>query len=257
MCSNDETPDEETPIENSDDVTPSDDISTLYIANMLRSRKGQRIKITDTRSAPVHGEATYRQSLNIPDSVSIYAISGGAYNKDGSYPKTEKDSYEAYSTGNYANRPNVTISFIFCEESQANATLKINEAMTFDTQSWTLPFESSSVREIKTGSLTITAKDERLQDAITPLGVDKDGNIIKSFKLNDENMTYTDNGTNYVDPELNALKYSTETNNDPIDITHTELVDKFKTQGNIIPIKIIETATVHGGKRIEPASKPI
>jgi len=220
MCSNDETPDEETPIENSDDVTPSDDISTLYIANMLRSRKGQRIKITDTRSAPVHGEA-------------------------------------AYSTGNYANRPNVTISFIFCEESQANATLKINEAMTFDTQSWTLPFESSSVREIKTGSLTITAKDERLQDAITPLGVDKDGNIIKSFKLNDENMTYTDNGTNYVDPELNALKYSTETNNDPIDITHTELVDKFKTQGNIIPIKIIETATVHGGKRIEPASKPI
>lgn len=232
------------------DPVPSDDISTLWIANFARAQKDEYIAITNGREMPNHGNVLYRQNLKIPDSVSIFTVSGGCYNKDGTYPTSSDDLYTAYDK-NDVKRNNVTISFIFTDEASANAELVIDNAMAFASQSWKVQYENNSTREIEKGAFTIKAKDERLQDAIPPLGKDKDGNILKSFKFKDIDI----NG-DYNINQMNGLKYGPKDAASNIDIPHSILVSMFKTQGNKFPIKIIETAIVQGGQRLEPVTKP-
>lgn len=232
-------------------VGPVNDIKAdLYIANLTGATPSDRLAITKGRKTTVHGNDLYRNTLGLSANKMIYSISGGSYNTDGSTPKTEKNSFTAYDS-NDMNRNNTSISFVFADEASANADLIINTAVTFGATSQIITAENNSTRSIEQGSLTIKAKEARLEDAITPLGKDKDGNVLTSFKFNDIDVT---------DYKFNGLKYGpsavADNNNNPIDITHSDLVTMFGTQGNTIPIKIIETAVVQDGQRL-PVVQPL
>ena len=247
MCSNDETPDEETPIENSNDVTPSDNIETLYLTNFSRARIGERLPLLKARKITVNGNSNYRENLGLEDIVSIFSVSGGSYNTDNSFPTKIEDSYTPYDQNN-VERNNVTISFVFSDEASSNATLTINSPVTFETLGGNMQDGSSRVfvREIKTGSFTIKARDERLNDVIPPLGKDKNGMVFNAFRFNDEEVSAL---------WLNGLRYDLD-GNSPVDIPHNVLVNMMKENNKVMPIKIIETAIVKDGQRIEPVTQP-
>ncbi|WP_406684326.1 hypothetical protein N1F78_00945 [Seonamhaeicola sp. MEBiC1930] len=230
---------------------PSEDIETLYLTNITRAGKGAYLAMLKGAKTPYHGTDFYRQRLNLNDESPIFSVSGGSYNKDGSIPTTKDDNYSPYNRHD-VKRNNVTISFVFIDEANANAELIIDKSMTFASQGWTIPFENNSVRVIEKGSFTIKVKEARLNDDITPLGKDKDNSIITSFKFKDEVI---DNNSVEANTEINGLKYGNEDTH-PINITHNELLDIFREEGKTHPIKIIETALVHGGKRIEPVAQP-
>ncbi|NRD24309.1 hypothetical protein HNV10_13705 [Winogradskyella litoriviva] len=238
---------------------PADDMTELWIANITRATISDRLAITDGRKSPIHGNEIYRNNLGLENNMSIFSISGGSYNTDGTYPKTTDNAYTAYSLYDL-ERNNITISFVFCDESIANAELMVNEPIFFDNQSWILPYENNSIRIIEQGSLTITAKSERLQDEIPPLGKDINNNALETFRFNSEDMTYSYDCVEYTNHELNALKYGPNAVSDnvlyPIDITHSELTEMLGTENNVFPIKIIETALVQDGVRIEPVAQP-
>lgn len=256
MCSSDDDNGEEMQIpddgngdneDNNNNVVPSDDITTLYLTNISRAKKDERLALIKGRNTPIMGNEYYYVNLGLADSIGIFSVTGGSYNTDNSFPTTLEDTYTPYSQ-NDLERNNVIISFVFTDETSANATLTINTPMTFETQSSNVSDIGGrvNVREIETGSFTIKAKSERLNDAIPPLGKDKDGVVLEAFKFNDEEISALN---------LNGLRYGFD-GESPVNITHQELVDMVKVQDSIIPIKIIETALVQDGQRIEPVAEP-
>ncbi|WP_394972557.1 hypothetical protein [uncultured Croceitalea sp.] len=243
-CSNEnsetENPDDEIEMGNSE---PSDDINTLWIANMTQAAKGHHLEITKTRKSTITGNSLLRERLGLKDSTAIFSVSGGSYNIDGSHPITKDDLYTAYSPLPTL-RNNVTISFTFTDDEFANAELVIDQAMVFAAQGGILPGEGNFARPIEQGIFTIRVKSERLNDAIPPLGKDINGDTFESFTY--EDIDIPDEFESF---QLNAYKlFSDDT---PIDVGFVKFREMVRTAGNVIPIKIIETAVVQNGERLE------
>lgn len=189
------------------------------------------MKILKGQRSTIRSNVLHLNRLNLDDKIGIFSVTGG------SYSTTEKETYYPYKKAN-SKRNNVTISFVLADEDTANAELIIDEPMTFALGT-IIHSENNSIRSIEKGSFTIKAKNERLNDNIPPLGK-SNGTVFKSFKFNDIDVT---------DPKLNGLKFARGSTAD-IDITYDGIAEKFKEQGNVILIKIIETAIIKDGEYI-------
>jgi len=236
--------------------SPSDDISTLFLTNMSRAFYNEHLPLLKNKKAPIEIISFYRDGLNIPDSVGVLSVSGGSYNLDRSFPMVESETYEIYDS-NHLERNNVTISFVFTDETSSNAILKINTPFTFERLGGTSLEVGTQVfhRVIETGSFTIKANDMRLDDDITPLGKDVNGNVFKEFTFNDEEATFEYNGQNLPSILVNSLRSGVD-DLGPVDSNYSNFVGIMMEKDSVIPIKIIETAVVQGGQRIEPVTQP-
>lgn len=253
MCSKEESFEN---IESENNTSPSDDISTLFLTNISRAFYNEHLPLLKNRRAPIERISFYRDGLNIPDSVGILSVSGGSYNLDGSFPMVESETYEIYDS-NHLDRNNVTISFFFIDEMFSNAILRINTPFTFERLGGTTIEVGKQVfhRVIETGSFTIKANGDRLNDEIPPLGRDANGNIFREFTFNDEEATFRYNGANLPSVLVNSLRSGVD-DLGPIDFNYGNLSNMMGEKNRDIPIRVIETAIVQKGQRLEITQPP-
>lgn len=253
MCSKGESFEK---IESENNTSPSDNISTLFLTNISRAFYNEHLPLLKNKKAPIERISFYRDGLNIPDSVGILSVSGGSYNLDGSFPMVESETYEIYDS-NHLDRNNVTISFIITDEMLSNAILKINTPVTFERSGGTNILNGKRVfhRVIETGSFTIKANNDRLNDEITPLGKDVNGNILREFTFNDEVATFRHNGENLPSVLVNSLRSGVD-DLGPIDMNYGNFSNMMGETNREIPIRVIETAIVQKGQRLEITQPP-
>ena len=229
----------------------SEDISTLWIGNFTMAGKGEWLEIMHGKESTFYSNAKYRTELSLPNDAVIGSVTGASYYKggDGKHPTKPEDMFVPWSSvdGNILHdHPNVTISFTFVDEDQANAYIMIDSPMTFNATSYIIRGDQSS-RSIEKGSFSIHANEDKLEDEVPPLWKDSDadtGVANKNFKFNAA-KDITDKG-------FNGLMYGS--GGVDLDVGYSDIVDMFKEQGKKIWIKIIEVGIVDGeGKRLKLA----